>query len=135
MKKKQQIGVVAVIEKDGKILLVKRDTKRKYFPGKWCLPGGAVEFGESPLEALNRELQEEINISNISPKDLLCLHTRIYTIKDEKKHVVLLFFSTEIKGEPSVGQEVDDVQWIDQSEFDDFDILEGDREILNEFMK
>jgi 8-oxo-dGTP pyrophosphatase MutT (NUDIX family) len=53
------LTVDAVVEQDGKILLI----KRKYPPYGWALPGGKVECGETLEEAVKRELLEETNLT------------------------------------------------------------------------
>lgn len=55
----------AVIIKDNKILLQKRQNTG-YCDGMYCLPGGHVESGETQIEALIRELNEELNLYEIS---------------------------------------------------------------------
>lgn len=52
-----RIGVYGIIVNDGKILLVNVRSTGKYF-----LPGGAVEMGETLTDALNREILEETGI-------------------------------------------------------------------------
>ena len=61
----EQIGasVKAVIHSDGKILLQLRDEKPNiYYPGVWGLFTGKVEPNEKPIDALKRELLEEIGL-------------------------------------------------------------------------
>ncbi|MDI6883150.1 MAG: NUDIX domain-containing protein [Patescibacteria group bacterium] len=50
-----RIAATAIIHKNGKYLIVKRNPKRKVFPGRWCVPGGGLEImvdkilkGENP---------------------------------------------------------------------------------------
>lgn len=53
--------LVILVDREGRMLLQLRDAKQGIvLPGVWCLPGGALEAGESPSEAASRELQEEI---------------------------------------------------------------------------
>jgi len=54
-------GVVAVIERDGCLLAIRR-ADGIAAGGYWCLPGGAIEPGESPADAVVREVQEEIGL-------------------------------------------------------------------------
>ncbi|WP_413733215.1 pyrimidine (deoxy)nucleoside triphosphate diphosphatase [Sodalis sp. RH20] len=53
--------VAAIIERDGRILVARRDARRDQ-PGLWEFPGGKQEAGESQQQALRRELQEELSI-------------------------------------------------------------------------
>ena len=53
--------VAAVIEKDGKLLVCQR-TRHQTMPLKWEFPGGKIEEGEQPRDALRRELEEELGI-------------------------------------------------------------------------
>lgn len=55
-----RIGVSACVWRDGKVLLVERG--KEPFKGKWSLPGGSLEFGETVREAARRELAEETGI-------------------------------------------------------------------------
>lgn len=56
-------GSGAIIYQNGKVLLQKRADN-----GKWSIHGGAVELGETYLQALERELKEEINVKPIHPQ-------------------------------------------------------------------
>lgn len=49
----------AIIEEDGKILLVKEGQIKRADAGKWNHPAGWVEVGENPLETVKKEIQEE----------------------------------------------------------------------------
>jgi 8-oxo-dGTP diphosphatase len=55
--------VAGVMIKDGRILLCHRSPDRQWYPDVWDLPGGHVELGETPTEALKRELLEELGVS------------------------------------------------------------------------
>lgn len=73
---KFKFRVSAVILKDNSILL----EKAKKYDG-YCFPGGHVELGETTVEALNRELKEELNIT-MKKANLLCVQENIYKSKD-----------------------------------------------------
>ncbi|MBZ5683181.1 MAG: (deoxy)nucleoside triphosphate pyrophosphohydrolase [Acidobacteriia bacterium] len=53
--------VAALIEKGGKLLVCQR-TRHQTMPLKWEFPGGKIEEGEQPRDALRRELEEELGI-------------------------------------------------------------------------
>jgi 8-oxo-dGTP diphosphatase len=54
--------VNGLLVRQGTVLLARRSLHRKAYPGLWSFPGGHVEENESLLEALARELREEIGI-------------------------------------------------------------------------
>ncbi len=56
-----KVSAVALIDEDGKILLAKRP-EGKTMAGLWEFPGGKIDEGETPKEALVRELREELGI-------------------------------------------------------------------------
>lgn len=56
------VSAVALIDRDGRILLAQRP-EGKFLAGLWEFPGGKVEAGETPETALVRELEEELGIN------------------------------------------------------------------------
>ena len=58
----QKFSTVAVINRDKKILLLKRGPTAPYNPNNYCFPGGTVEENESLEDAASRELYEETGI-------------------------------------------------------------------------
>ena len=90
-----KVGVGTVVLKEGKLLLGKR--KGSHGASRWAMPGGHLEYGESPIECAIRELFEETN--------LVARHTILgpYTndiIKPESKHYITLWvFVTEFEGD------------------------------------
>ena len=59
--------VGAVLISEGRVLLCRRSARRTWRPGRWDLPGGHVEPGETPPQALVRELREELAITIAPP--------------------------------------------------------------------
>lgn len=60
MKEFKQLGSYGIVIQDGKILLIKKFGGP--YDGKLDLPGGTIEFCERPIDALKRELMEEVGI-------------------------------------------------------------------------
>jgi 8-oxo-dGTP pyrophosphatase MutT (NUDIX family) len=78
------LGVrAAVIDESGRVFLV----KHSYVPG-WYLPGGGVEPGESALDALTRELEEEGNFRLEGPPELFGFY---FNAKESRRDHVALY--------------------------------------------
>jgi len=89
------VGCGAAILRDGRVLLVKR--LRPPEAGCWSLPGGKVDFGERIVDAIRREVAEEIGVT-IAPTRPLGL---IEAIGIDGQHWVSPIYQAEIvAGEP-----------------------------------
>src|SRR3954453_15333383 len=88
--------VAALIERNGRILVCRRRADHPH-PLKWEFPGGKVEPGELPAEALLRELREELAIeAEIGPEV-----ARYHFAYPGKKPILLIFFTvTQFSPEP-----------------------------------
>ena len=58
--------VVGALVRDGRVLLAHRRADKRAYPNVWDLPGGLVEAGESELDALTRELDEELGVQIVT---------------------------------------------------------------------
>jgi len=64
----QSVGAL-ITDDQGRILLQKRDDFANiYFPGLWGVFGGAVENAETPVQAIIREVEEELSVVTFDPK-------------------------------------------------------------------
>ena len=72
--------VAAIIEKDGKILFCRRGPGGNC-PFVWEFPGGKIEPGETPFEAIIREIKEELS-ADIEPSEIFCEYPFSYPKKD-----------------------------------------------------
>ena len=122
--KGNRIIVHALINYNGKYLVTKRSLNETAVPGYWDIPGGLVEYGELPQDALIRECLEEVNLavsveniiyetSNLDENKDLVFTTLIYACKvlditnlklQEEEHSKYKFISslTELKEEKIV---------------------------------
>jgi 8-oxo-dGTP diphosphatase len=76
---KTEAVAVAFIEREGRVFLQRRAADSRRFPALWELPGGKVEPGETPREALERELLEELAWR---PEQAECLVSLEYAYAD-----------------------------------------------------
>jgi 8-oxo-dGTP pyrophosphatase MutT (NUDIX family) len=99
-------GVVALIQRDGCVLMIQRSSTVRA-PLTWCFPGGGIEHGEEQAEALVRELREELGLE-VEPDRLLM------TQRKHEGRLVLYCWSARItSGEPTPDpREVADYAWM-----------------------
>jgi len=124
--------VVGGIIHNNKILLIKR-VKEPYL-GFWSLPGGKVDFGEHPEEAMLREIKEET--------DLDCEFEKFKGIaseivhKDQEKVVHSILYICQVKPLHTniVEQDEGNLQWFDLDKLDDIKIIPSDNAMVKEFI-
>lgn len=118
------VVAAAVIEREGKILLTRR-MKGAHLAGMWEFPGGKLEPGEGPEEALVRECQEECGIE-VAVQSILEVTFHRYPEKD----VLLLFYRCQlIAGEVQhIG--VADHAWCSPGELARYELPPADVEVV-----
>lgn len=141
----QTFGVAgAIIEKDGKILLVKEaDERKRRDSGKWSHPAGWIDVGEDPIGAVKREVREESGYE-FTPTHLLGVYSLVR--KDVEKvlnavpHAIKLIFIGSISGSPGVlSSDVSETKWftpeeiyaMDQATLRDLDIKQMVRDYFD----
>lgn len=123
--------VGAVIARDGKVLLEKRSNTP--FQGYWCIPGGHIEFGEHPEDAVRREVQEETGLA-IDSLAFFNFYSEYF--KEMQWHAVALIFLAEARGElvPQQG-EVSELRWVSHNELLQYSLAFNHRNILNDYLE
>ena len=117
--------VAALVRRDDRYLVARR-AEGKVQAGKWEFPGGKIEPGESPAEALARECREElaVEVENARVVDVV---THAYPEKTIR--LALLACSTRPGSEPRA-IEHREVRWVTRAEMDDMDFSAADREFF-----
>ncbi|MBQ9952372.1 MAG: (deoxy)nucleoside triphosphate pyrophosphohydrolase [Clostridia bacterium] len=117
------VVAAGIVSRNGKIMLCQRRPEDR-LGLKWEFPGGKLESGESPQQALERELREELAIETRTG--------RIFDIYHESsgdRSLLLLFFRSEIlSGEPKT-LECNAVAWVDPHELTKYDLAPADMEV------
>ena len=105
--KSPKLTVDVLIEDKGTILLIQR--KGEPFDGKWALPGGFVEYGETVEQAAVREVKEEVGI-DVQLEGMLGVYSD--PDRDPRGHIVsIVFIGTKKSGKEKKGKEIADFMW------------------------
>lgn len=94
--KETRLGCYAVIHDEEKLLLCRLCDGLSHH-GKWTLPGGGLEFGETIEEAMVREVEEETGL-HVVAKDLLSHHSRVAEFDDKSLHIFQFLLGVEVVG-------------------------------------
>jgi 8-oxo-dGTP diphosphatase len=122
--------VAGLILQNGKLLVCQR-TRHQTMPLKWEFPGGKIEEGEQPRDALRRELEEELGIVAIIGDEI----ARIQHEYPNGGMVELRFYVVrEFNGELE-NRIFRDIQWAPPNQLPTFDFLEADRTLVNDLAK
>ncbi|HZZ16992.1 MAG TPA: (deoxy)nucleoside triphosphate pyrophosphohydrolase [Candidatus Sulfotelmatobacter sp.] len=121
--------VAAVIEKDSKVLVCQR-TRHQTMPLKWEFPGGKIEEGEQPRDALRRELEEELGIHAKIGDEI----ARLQHVYPNGGAVELRFFVVrEYEGEME-NRIFRDLQWSATKDLASYDFLEADESLVKDLV-
>ena len=122
------VGAVAVRD-DGALLLVRRGKAPAL--GRWSLPGGRVDWGETLRDALRREVIEETGLE-VAPGELAGLVERIH-LAEGFHYVILDYHVTVTGGTLRPGSDVTDARWVVPSEMALLELSDGLLEALRDF--
>ena len=120
------VGVGAVVVDRGRVLLVQRG--REPSKGKWSLPGGALELGESLVEGIVREVKEETGLE-VEALELIELVDRIVRQPAPEgrriryHYVIADYLCRVVGGELQAASDADAVRWVERAEWNSHSAL------------
>ena len=119
--------VAGILERDGKILIGQRRAGQSH-AFEWEFPGGKVEPGETPEQALARELQEELGIRNATGEEIL----RYDYCYPDKPPITLIFIRVRSwEGHPQ-HLNYSEMRWEQPGRLRDYSFVAGDERFLRE---
>ena len=119
--------VAALIAHEGKLLVCQRRRKDS-FGLQWEFPGGKINPGEMPSQALARELQEELGVTAEIGAEVYRTRHRYSELAED---IELIFFSARVN--PAVVSNVafEQMQWLDPTRLPSLNFLPADRELVS----
>ena len=122
MEKKFYVAVKALVCYGRKFLLIKRTTEARGDYYHWEFPGGRLEFGESPMQALKREINEETGLE----VEKLILLNAWNSFKDECTEIIGLTYICTANGDNvMLSKEHSDYEWVTYEEMKDYNLVKG----------
>jgi len=119
------VGVGAVVVHEGRVLLVRRG--HEPLKGRWSLPGGLLELGESLTAGAAREVLEETGLV-VEPVELVELLDRIHRLQERVRyHYVIADYLCRVTGGTlKAGSDADAVRWVERAEWNSHSALNLD---------
>ncbi len=128
------VGVGGVVVHEGRVLLIRRGKEPLY--GRWVVPGGTVELGESLHEALVREMREETGLE-VEPLELLTAFDRIEREGERVRyHYVIVDYLCRLRsGEARAASDALDVAWAKPEELERYDLPAKALEVVQDALR
>jgi 8-oxo-dGTP diphosphatase len=129
-RRSRKLVVAGLVVGDEQILITQRSATQS-MPLKWEFPGGKIEAGESPEEALRRELREEIGVE-VSVGQVWEVLSHAYPEFD----LLMLVYPCQLLGSDAPRCcEVADLAWVQPLEMRSYDILEADAPLVERLIR
>lgn len=126
---------VALAMRDGKLLLLQRRDENPMWNRKWEFPGGKIENGEDPADAMRRELLEETGLV-ATTCDFLGTHTHDWDLTERILRVVLHCFRCDLSDGEVLREDraAFDHAWATPAESLTYDLLEANADLIRKFV-
>ena len=104
--------ISGVFVEGGEVLMLKRSPKSKYSPNAWQFPEGKMKFGETTVETLKREVNEELNASFSKP-ELFDVSTGTIEVKGLKIHIIRIAYKAVLNEKKfKLSDENSEYKWV-----------------------
>ncbi len=124
------VGVGGILVDRNRVLLVRRGVEP--LRGQWSIPGGAVEVGESLVDALTREIAEETGLQ-VRVLGLVEVLDRILHARDGRVqyHYVLIdYLCQPVGGALEAASDAAEVRWVERDKLSEYGLRSETREVI-----
>jgi 8-oxo-dGTP diphosphatase len=115
------VGVGAVVIRGNRVLLVRRG--KEPLRGRWVIPGGTVELGETLAQAVVREVDEETGI-RVRPREVMLVFDRIHRAGDTVSYhyVIVDYLCDDLGGDPRAGSDAEATAFVARQDLKEYDV-------------
>lgn len=133
MEQKNPVSVVdAIIEKDGKVVLIQRG--KEPFKGRLALPGGHVKYREMVEDAVVREIKEETGLE-IEPLEILGVYSDPQRDPRDPNRIDTVFIAKLISGEPKADSDAKEAGFFDPEKLKKEELAFDHFQIIGDYLK
>lgn len=122
--------VAAIIEQHGRVLICQREGDT-IFGGQWEFPGGKMRPSETPRQALERELREELGIAVTIGNVIATVWHRYVEMSD----AVHISFLTAALGATPRNLAFERIVWVRRAELPRYDFVAADRRVISRLVR
>ncbi|MBG0860293.1 MAG: NUDIX domain-containing protein [Bacteroidales bacterium] len=131
--KRPFLAVRAIItNEEGNVLILKRANTIQS-EGKWCLPGGNIEYGQTAEEAIKKEVKQETSFSCTEIRFLSYLENP--PSEESDLHYVNLIFECRTKGRLKLNYESSDYAWIGPDDLQNYKFAFRNEVIIERYLE
>jgi ADP-ribose pyrophosphatase YjhB (NUDIX family) len=123
------VGVGAVVIHEGRVLLIRRG--KEPLRGRWSVPGGTLELGETLKQAVVREVLEETGVE-VRPRDVVMVFDRIERAAGAVRYhyVIIDYLCDYVSGMPRAGDDAEAVALVAKDDLPGYDLPDKALEVV-----
>lgn len=128
------VTVGLIVRRNGRVLLVQRGKEPN--KGRWSIPGGAVEPGETLRAAAEREVREECSIETRAGDVAGVFEVIIPEASPHPRYhyVIIDFLAEYVSGELAHASDSADARWVNLAELNELDVTEPARQLISNLL-
>lgn len=127
------VAVAFLIERDGRLLMIRRSADRDHAPGEWECGSGRLEAGEEPETAVIREAREEtgLDVEIVAPAGAF----HYYRGREREPAVCIAYHCRSASGEVRLSNEHDAAEWVRLDRVAEMPLSQPLRDCLRRFVR